>query len=282
MFGYIRPCKQQLKVGEWERYHAAYCGLCRALGKRGGLPIRAVLRYDCVFLALLFTLEEEPRPMERILCPAHPWKREEALPLTPAFEATADVSIGLAWAALQDTAADEGFWMRAAAKAGGLFVNPAYRRTSGRQPAFFQTMVQRLTKLRELERENCPSIDIPADAFGAILEAASDLLPCRDGERAGRPRRRLLACLGRWIYILDALDDREDDAKQSRYNPINARFGGTDGPAAAGSVAQLLCHLQRDMLTSFALLPEGAATPILRNILELGLPATANAVMNKM
>jgi hypothetical protein len=281
MFGYIRPCKQQMKVCEWEYYHAAYCGLCRALGKRGGLPVRAVLQYDCVFLALLFTLEEEPAAPRRIVCPVHPWKREDALPLTPAFEATADVSIFMAWAALKDSIADEGFWIRQAAKAGGLFLNPACHRADTRKPAFARLMAERLRQLRMLENENCPSIDIPADAFGAILEAASDLLPCRGGEHTGRPRRRLLACLGRWVYILDALDDRNEDRKRGRYNPINARYGDTGEPEIAESMTQLLYHLQQDMLSSFALLPEGTATPVLRNILELGMPSTASAVMNK-
>ena len=36
MFGYIRPRRDTLLVRDYDRYRAAYCGLCRALGKRCG------------------------------------------------------------------------------------------------------------------------------------------------------------------------------------------------------------------------------------------------------
>ena len=37
MYGYVRPCKPELRIKEWERYQAAYCGLCHTLKKRYGL-----------------------------------------------------------------------------------------------------------------------------------------------------------------------------------------------------------------------------------------------------
>ena len=38
-------------------------------------------------------------------------------------------------------------------------------------------------------------------------------------------KRQLLYHLGRWIYLIDAQDDLEEDAQAGRYNPVAARFG---------------------------------------------------------
>ena len=53
MFGYIKPNIPELRVREKARYDAWYCGLCRRLGARYGTAARALLSFDCTFLALL-------------------------------------------------------------------------------------------------------------------------------------------------------------------------------------------------------------------------------------
>ncbi|MDR1271545.1 MAG: DUF5685 family protein, partial [Clostridiales Family XIII bacterium] len=53
MFGYILPLKSELKIREFEVYHAYYCAVCRAIKwKYGELP-RLLLSYDSAFMALL-------------------------------------------------------------------------------------------------------------------------------------------------------------------------------------------------------------------------------------
>ena len=53
MFGYVRPSLPKLTEEDKRRFRAAYCGLCRALGERYGLPARFILNYDLTFLAVL-------------------------------------------------------------------------------------------------------------------------------------------------------------------------------------------------------------------------------------
>ena len=48
MYGYIRPLKAELKVREYEAYHAMYCGLCRTLGRRYGFAARFLVSYDLI------------------------------------------------------------------------------------------------------------------------------------------------------------------------------------------------------------------------------------------
>ena len=33
MFGYIRPCRPELKIKDEARFRAYYCGICKALGR---------------------------------------------------------------------------------------------------------------------------------------------------------------------------------------------------------------------------------------------------------
>ena len=53
MFGYVRPSAARLTEEDMDRFGAAYCGLCKTMGKRHGQAARFVLNYDFAFLALL-------------------------------------------------------------------------------------------------------------------------------------------------------------------------------------------------------------------------------------
>ena len=73
MFGYVMPRMEDLTQEERERYHAAYCGVCRALGERFGQRCRVALTYDMTFLALLLGSLYEPEERQGSKrCAPHP------------------------------------------------------------------------------------------------------------------------------------------------------------------------------------------------------------------
>ena len=53
MFGYVTVHKDELKIKEWNRYHAYYCGVCHALKEVAGATARMAVSYDMTFLAML-------------------------------------------------------------------------------------------------------------------------------------------------------------------------------------------------------------------------------------
>ena len=53
VFGYIRVRESELRVRELSLYRAAYCGLCRSLGRECGQVSRIYLSYDLTFMALV-------------------------------------------------------------------------------------------------------------------------------------------------------------------------------------------------------------------------------------
>lgn len=96
MFGYVRPSDGHLTAEDKQRFQAAYCGLCRSLGRRYGLAARMILNYDLAFLAMLLSREPEC-PTAHCRCPAHPIRGCDALEPQPAFDAAADLSVILTW-----------------------------------------------------------------------------------------------------------------------------------------------------------------------------------------
>ena len=79
MFGYVLPRRDRLSEEAQVRYHAAYCGLCRALKLEYGFAARFLVNYDMTFLYFLLR-EGVPACPGRCFCPARPWCRKACLP----------------------------------------------------------------------------------------------------------------------------------------------------------------------------------------------------------
>lgn len=118
MFGYIKPNIPELRVREKARYDAWYCGLCRRLGARYGTAARALLSFDCTFLALLAaSVSGEDSPEDLLRCPFKPFGKKRAMLGSPsaALDFAADVCVILSEFKLSDDIAD-GKPLRIAAK----------------------------------------------------------------------------------------------------------------------------------------------------------------------
>ena len=266
MFGYVRPVREELKCKDFDLYRATYCGLCRELRRKYGLLAPMFLNFDFTFLALLLWPAEQRFVPCRGRCHANPLARKEMCPADPALEAAADESIILTYWKLRDSARDDGPFSGLPARGLALLLAPAYRKAAVCRPEFDRTVRSCLEELTGLEAENCPSIDRTADTFARILQAAAP--PSEDRSR-DRALEQLLYHLGRWIYLIDARDDLEEDRASGCYNPVRARYGeGGDDQA----LALTLEHSLNLACSAFCVPDFGCRTPVLENILYLGLP----------
>lgn len=283
MMGYVRPCKARLGEEGWETYRAAYCGVCHALGRRYGQAYRWLLSYDLVFFALL--IARDPFQEREGHCVAHPVrKRRMALPGHSALEMAADATVLLACGRLRDHAVDSGFWGRMASRTGLAAMEKAYEASAERLPKAALAMETQMARLAVLEGERVPSLDRPADTFSTMLSAlADDCGGTDEGER--RVRREILRHLGRWIYLVDAVDDLNDDLKRGRYNPIAARYSLAE-PDWGGSDAQRQVRhtMAQSRAAAAAAFDVGGTRPyaeIVRNILTVGLQLVEKRVFGE-
>ncbi|MDE7003898.1 MAG: hypothetical protein K2P08_05640 [Oscillospiraceae bacterium] len=277
MFGYIRPALDRLDQEQKDAYQSAYCGLCHALGRRHGWLARMTLQYDFTFLAIVLTAggsEGEERLCRR--CPVHPFRKPRACLTGERLDAAADQSMILTWHKLSDDVKDHGFFMGLPFRAVRRLFGRAYRRAAAAQPDFDAETRLGLARLEELERARSPQLDRAADAFAKILACAAQAV---SGEGARRALGQLLYHLGRWIYLMDAWDDLDDDRRKGRYNPLDARFQG-QARENRDYLDTTSTHSLRLAGAAAELLELGEWAPIVENILYTALPAVQSAVLD--
>ncbi|MBQ8163994.1 MAG: hypothetical protein IJZ93_06505 [Clostridia bacterium] len=222
MFGYVKPQIPELKVRENELYRATYCGLCRTMGKCTGKMSKLTLNYDFVFLVLLRkVLEKRTGEIKMRRCVAHPLKKRPMLEIDDTLKYCARSSIILTRMKLKDNINDSHGFAKLKAKIVGA-VSIFFKKTDKELKPLEEKTADCISRLTALERENCDSIDAVACIFGELLANVASFglegVDKRVAEEIGYH-------LGRWIYVIDAIDDMESDIKTQSYNPIVNSFG---------------------------------------------------------
>lgn len=262
MFGYIRPLECELKVREQAEYRGVYCGLCKSIGTRYGQLERLTLSYDCAFLALtLFAIVGGAAFTPGNCGPrVYRGKRPIADP-SPVLDYAADVNVLLAWYKAADDTADEKSLRAASAR---LALRRAYRKASRANSQLDQEIKAQMDVLHELEATNTASTDEPSNAFGNLLAAVmlhAPMLP----ETQKTAAQWMYYNLGKWVYLIDAWDDREKDEESESYNPFLL------GEIQQEQAQFLLNITLNEAKKAYDLLDWTTPSGLLDNIMTLGL-----------
>ncbi len=226
MLGYVTADRPELKMREFEVYSGYYCGVCKSIARRYGQLPRMVLSYDAAFLALLLAgLQKQEDQPSREHCVIHPVKKKTIVQ-NEAIDYAADVMLILAWHKLLDDAHDEG---KLYAKAAIMTLKRIYRKLRGARPKLCQRVEENLKALSRLEEEKCASLDQAAEAFAKIMESIFEEGPLPEGFKEQEALRRVGYHLGKWIYLMDAVDDVEENIQSGAYNPLIYRFSYEPG-----------------------------------------------------
>lgn len=219
MFGYIQIEKDSLLLREIKAYRGFYCGLCHVLKSEYGGLARALLSYDCAFAALLLAVANGAgyERLKRGSCSVNPIGRKEPLIKDcDELRFAAALNVILAYYSLEDKWTDN---KNILARSAMLIYGRAHKKAAAKYPEVEKGVKTALVKLHEQE-EKGGDTDAAANASAEILSSAVDAYPIED-ETDKRIMHELTKHMGRWIYILDAWNDREKDKKHSSYNPIN-------------------------------------------------------------
>lgn len=274
MFGYIRPLECELRVREQKEYRALYCGLCRTIRARYGQAARLTLNYDCTFLAAFLTaLTDTPHPYCRpARCLVRPFRgKNPVAESSMALDYAADANVLLSYHQLLDDWMDE---HKPAALMGRLLLKPAAKKAAARRPALDSAVTEQLSRLRALESARAASTDEPSDAFGMLMQELVLHAPMLwESDRAAAAW--MFYNLGRWVYLIDAWDDRKKDVRHGAYNPFLATR--MDRDAASFLLYVSLTEAEK----GYDLLPVGEDMGLLDNIMHLGCRAATRQVLDK-
>jgi hypothetical protein len=275
MFGYVRPILSQLSPEEREIYQGVYCGLCHAMGARHGFWSRFTLNYDFAFLAILCTEEGQAQWCDR-RCPAHPIRKKRPCLGGNSLDAAADASMILTWHKLRDDVSDHSLVRGLPARLISRLFRRAYLRAKAARPDFAAQVEQGMERLGELEQVRSPALDRVADAFASILSGAA---PAAEDEKRRRVTEQILYHVGRWIYLVDAWDDLQEDRAQHRYNPLDARFHG-QAEREKEYISTTMSHSLNMALSAANLMDFGQWDRVVLHTLCQGLPAVQSAVLD--
>ena len=261
MFGYVVMNKPEIKFKDFDMYRSFYCGLCRELKERYGLSGQITLTYDMTFVNLLLSgLYEPPTKKGSTRCIVHPVRRQPVRK-NAITEYAADMNIFLTYYKCKDDWNDErsipGF-------AFGKLLEGKEKKSEKLWGKKVQTIVSCLDELSALEKENATDIDRVSGCFGRIM---AEIFAYR--EDVWEPTlRRMGFYFGKFIYLLDAYDDVEEDVKKGNYNPFSKDYiiKGFDD-----RVKNMLMMMMAETCREFEKLPIIKYTDILRNILYSGV-----------
>lgn len=272
MFGYIKPFKAELKVKEWEAYQGIYCGLCKQLAQRYGLFARMTLNYDFVFLAMMdMALREQRIHFCQCNCITHPFKKRTCCQSNQSLELCCDIAMLLTCYKLEDDLADEGLLRRTAVRLVLPFARRDCEKAAQYRPQLAEQMQQLMQQQNRLEQEGCAQVDLAAEPTALLMQQVFAALS--DDPMRKRALERFGYLLGRWTYLIDALDDWEEDVRRGRYNPFARQAQqqeitpGEQYRQARGTLYLTIAEMRK----AYDLLGIRSLDSILENVLDLGL-----------
>ena len=222
MFGYIKPNIPELKVKEHELYKATYCGLCKTMGKCTGCMSNLTLSYDFAFLALIRTVADNAEcKIKNRRCVAHPFKKRPMVEINDTLKYCAKSSVILTRLKLKDNINDSHGFDKLKAKIVGT-VSIFLKKTPKSLKELEGKIQESIDKLTQLEKENTDSVDAVAQTFGELLGTVASF--SYEGAMK-KVTYEIGFHLGKWIYVVDAIDDMESDIKKKSFNALVNSYG---------------------------------------------------------
>ena len=213
MFGYIICNRQGLSEEERFRYEQTYCGLCHALKNEFGLMERFTLNFDMTFLAIFLAALYEPEEQTKeFRCVLHPTKKKCMLQ-NRFTEYAAAMTVALSYYKCLDDWKDE---RKYHSRAYAALLKKSYCKTESLYPRQCRVLSESLQRLGEVEKEPEASVDEALRLSGRMI---SEMFVYKE-DFWSSSLRHFGYELGRFIYLMDAAMDYEQDKKTGNYNPI--------------------------------------------------------------
>lgn len=219
MFGYIRAYKPYMRMYEYEIYRSVYCGICKDMSRRFGFVSRLTLSYDSATLALVYlSVRGKKLAVKNERCVAHPWKKSMCATCGSDLEFASSISVLLTYHKLKDDISDKGFLKKLTALALLPFLKKPYKRVCASYKALSDKISDAMALQQRIEHDASAGIDAACEPTALMMQAVFGEIGKDKLEKS--LLARLGYCLGRFVYMTDALDDLKKDIQQRSYNPL--------------------------------------------------------------
>lgn len=275
MFGYVRTDTPYLYIKDETLYKAMYCGVCKGIGEVCGHRARMGLSYDVTFLSvILHNIAGQDVTIEKQHCLTHCIRGKKMANVDELTRMLGAFNTELVYFKYSDDVADgdRGRGKRLWFKAG-------HKRAVKKYPEIANIVRENMEAQAKFEKSGIDSIDRAADATANMLAQFSDYVL---GEKRTNCTHGLFYALGKWIYLIDALDDYDKDAKKGAYNPFRIAYGAESKDALMEKNGEEIRFVFQSLFGSIAEDLQGIRFRYNRdlsdNILLRGLPKTTNEI----
>lgn len=211
MFGYVKTDLPNMYVKDTVLYRSLYCGLCKGIGKCCGNMGRFSLNYDLTFLsAFIHNVCNKDVTIKKQRCAVH-WIRRRPVALPDELtERIAALNLILAYHKCGDDIIDNG-----KGKLKRSFFKSGYKRAKKKEPELDHIVKKYYDELLKYEEKRSDSIDMVSDPFGNMMKEIAKILT---EEYYSEDIGNIAYNIGKWIYLIDAVDDFEKDLKKKNFN----------------------------------------------------------------
>ena len=269
LLGYVRAYKPELKCREYDVYRGIYCTLCKTLLRRYSPIGQLFLSYDAAFFALmLFAVSPQCPVMRDTRCCYNPAKKCLSCGRSEPMNFCADVSVLLYYHQILDHLRDRGFFKKLLSFLALPTAWLLYRKASRLQPQADAIIRRAMARQTAAESDSSCSLDAAADPSAEALRQLA-ALHSPDADFG-----QLFYLLGRFVYLIDAVDDVRQDVRHGNFNPLGSAYRSS--PETFADVAMQKLHLNiAQMLQCFDRIAWNELSSIVHNVVFDGLYNTA-------
>ena len=276
MFGYVRPDTPYLYIKDQTLHQALYCGVCKGIGQSCGQLARFGLSYDVAFLsAVLHNLLGQDVKIEKQHCVTHCIRIKQMAEVDELTKQLGALNTELAYYKCIDDVSDGD---KGGAKK--LVFSKGHKRAQKQYPELCAIVREYIQAQEKTERAATDSVDRAADASATMLARLSDYFL---KERRTEDSYALFYDLGKWVYVIDALDDYDKDLKKNAYNPFRLAYGAESKCALIKENVTDLDFLFGTLFTDIRVRWERLSTyfnrDLVDNVLLRGIPMQTQRVL---
>lgn len=288
MFGYIIPLKNELKVKDFDKFRTYYCSICSEIKNKFGNIPRLGLNYDTTFFAILLDgLSPKNSKSFASSCIRHPLEKREFF-YSNSIKYASDLNISLIYYKLLDDKLDNKTIMSSLLL---KILYPYYKKVTFKN--IDSILNENLTKLHIIEKSSSKySLDEICHPFGDIIGRIFKEYPYEINEDNSLTRDNLYSfgySFGKWIYLIDALDDLKSDMQSNiNFNPIEKSFNINNFPyesfikSIKTDIDFLLIALISSCEEKLKKLPLNKNQEIIENVINLGLMDVYTNIFTKL